>query len=186
MKGRGYRQSRRCAVLALVAGTVVACTSSPGSGNKTKGSSSVTESTQTAIVYLQQARELVTAIAHAVAPGAPLKQTVSDGPPSDCQAPLTGMTYFSISRDFDVPGGGTGESLLPAITTELKKQGFVTSPAEAGGAFTIVNAEKDKQIGLAAMGSPTSSLVRIGIDTRCGKSTAADADVDMEPSPSPS
>ena len=57
-------------VLALVAWTVVACTSSSSNGTKTKGSS-VADSTQTAIVYLQQAREMVAALAQAVVPGQP-------------------------------------------------------------------------------------------------------------------
>ena len=175
----------RCAVLALVAWTVVACTSSSSNGTKTKGSS-VADSTQTAIVYLQQAREMVAALAQAVVPGVTAKQIDSDGPPAKCEAPLTGLTYFSIFRDFDAPAGHTGASLLPAITAELKKQGFLTAPAESGGAFIVVNAEKDKRIGLAAMGSPTTPLVRIGVDTQCGKPTAADDDVDMEPSASAS
>ncbi len=184
MTAPGCRSLRWFAVSAVVAATVVACTSSPGDG-KTKGSS-VTESTQTAIFYLEQARQLVATLAHAVAPGVPVKQTVSDGPPSDCKAPLTGMKYFSISRDFEAPDGQTGDTLLPALTAELKARGFVTSPAEPGGAFTVVDAEKDKKVGLAAMGSPTSSLVRISVATQCGQATAADDDVDMAPSPSSS
>jgi hypothetical protein len=179
------RPLRRCAVLALVAWTVVACTSSTSNSTKTKGSS-VAGNTWTAIVYLEQARAMVAALAQAVVPGVAVKQTGSDGPPSKCEAPLTGLTYFSIFRDFDAPAGRTGASLLPAITAELKKQGFVTAAAEPGGAFTVVNAEKDKKVGVAAMGSPTSSLVRIGVSTRCGKPTAADDDVDMEPTPSAS
>ena len=174
----------RCAVLALVAWTIVACTSSSSNGTKTKGSS-VADNTQTAIVYLQEARAMVAALAQAVVPGVTVKQTDSDGPPAKCEAPLTGLTDFSISRDFDAPAHHTGASLLPAITAELRKEGFLTAPAEPGGFFTVVNAEKDKKVGLAAMGSPASSLVRIGVGTQCGKPTAADDDVDMEPRPTP-
>ena len=178
------RALRRCAVLALVAWTVLACTSL-SIGTTTKGSA-VSDTTETAIVYLQQARAIVVALAQAVVPGVTVKQTDSDGPPAKCEAPLSGLAYFSIFRDFDAPAGRTGASLLPAITAELKKQGFLTAPAEPGGAFIFVNAEKDRKISLAAMGSPTSSLVRIGVDTQCGKPTPADDDVDMEPTPSAS
>lgn len=151
-------------------------------GTKTKGSS-VSDTTETAIVYLQQARAIVAALAQAVVPGVTVKQTVSDGPAAKCEAPRSGLTSFSISRDFDAPAGHTGASLLPAITAELKKQGLLTAPADLGGAFIFVNAEKDKKIGLAAMGSPSSSLVRKGVDTQCAKPTPADHDVDMEPTP---
>ena len=178
------RLAMHLALIVLTAGTAAGCSSSSSAGNKTKGSP-VTD-TQTAIVYLQQARSMVAALAQAVVPGATVKQTGSDGPPQDCRAPLTGLKYFSIYRDFSAPSGHTGESLLPAIATELKKQGFITSAAETGGAFVVFQAEKDKKVGLSAMGSPTSSLVRIGVSTQCGTSSPADYDVGIEPTPTPS
>ena len=144
----------------------------------------MTETTETAIVYLDQARKMAVELAQAVVPGVTLKQTGSDGPPRDCEAPLTGLTYFSIFRDFQAPAGQTGASLLPALSAQLKTMGFTTTASEQQAAFVVVNAEKDKKVGLAAMGSPTSGLVRIGISTQCGKPTAADDNVGIEPSPS--
>lgn len=175
--------ARRLAVLLVGALALASCTSSIGTTVKTKGSS-VTGNAQTAIVYLQQGRKLIADIAQAVLPGAVLKQTVSDGPPANCNSPLDGYVYFSITRDFHVPSGKVGSSLLPALATELKAQGFTVSPIETGGSFNSVRGSKDNSVGIAAMGSPTTSLVRIGVDTQCGKPTAADDEVGLAPSPS--
>jgi hypothetical protein len=171
------------AVVLVSVFALAACTSPGGHPTTTKGSS-VTASAQTAIVYLEQARRLIADIAQAVEPGAVVKQTVSDGPPQNCKSPLDSFRYFSIFRDFHVPSGKVGSSLLPALTTELKARGFSVSPIETGGYFNSVRGTKDDAVGIAAMGSPTSSLVRIGVDTQCGKPTAADENVDIAPSPS--
>ena len=144
------------------------------------------DNAQTAIVYLQQGRQLIADVATAVVPGAVVKQTVSDGPPGNCKSPLSGFVYFSISRDFDAPGGHTGSSMLPAIAAELKSRGFSTTPTESGGAFDTLHATKDDEVGVAAMGSPSSSLIRIGLDTQCGKPSAEDDDVGIAPTAPPS
>ncbi len=146
----------------------------------------MTDNAQTAIVYLQQGRQLIADVAKAVVPDAVVKQTVSDGPPGKCKSPLDGFVFFSISRDFEAPAGHTGSSVLPAIATALKSRGFSTTPTESGGAFDTLHATKDDSVGVAAMGSPTSGLIRIGVDTQCGKASAEDDNVGTAPSASAS
>ncbi len=176
-------RSVRFLSIVLATAVLAACTSS--SGAKPKGGS-VPENTETAIAYLTQARQMVAQLAQAVVPGATLRQTGSDGPPRDCAAPLKGLTYFSIFRDFDAPSGKTGASLLASITAQLKEMGFITAASDTQAAFVVVNAEKDKKVGVAAMASPTTSLIRIGVSTQCGRPTSADDDVGIDPSASAS
>jgi len=161
---------RRLAVLAtvgLVAVTGTGCAASITRSPHSKGSD-VSEHVQSAEFYLEQARQLITDIAAVVAPGSkPALVGGSPGVSAYCTAPLTGLVYYSVSRDFDARDGASGASLIPAIIPLLHSHGYRTGRQGQTAGWASVPAETD-YVGLSVMGNPDGPTVRITIDTRCG------------------
>jgi len=122
--------------------------------------------TQPATGYLEQARQLITSIAETVAPHSAMHAPLGDSGPMDCSAPLRGLQYYSIDREFDAPAGKTGADLLPAIATELHKYGYQTMNSEVAGQAGLRAATTLAD--MVVTGSYTSPLVHFGIETQCG------------------
>jgi hypothetical protein len=161
---------RRLAVLAtvgLVAATGTGCAASITHSPHLKGSN-VSEQVQSAEFYRDQAIQLITDIAAAVAPGSKLALVSgSPGLSAYCTAPLTGLVYYNVGRDFDAPGGASGASLIPAIIPLLHSHGYRTGRQGQTAGWASVPAQTD-YVGLRVMGNPHGPTVRITIDTRCG------------------
>jgi hypothetical protein len=134
-----------------------------------KKGSPVHEPTESAGVYRDQAIQLITDIAAAVAPGStptPLDGAVAVGP-APCTAPLKGLYYYSIGRQFDGPTGSTGADLIPAITDQLRQRGFQINPLGTHGPELVLGAAT-QWLDLSVMGAIDGPSVRIAIDSRCG------------------
>jgi hypothetical protein len=179
MLARARWSIRRLAVLAtagLVVATGTGCTALIARNPHLKGNN-VSEQVQSAEFYRDQAIQLITDIAAAVAPGS--KLTPGGGAPwvgpVGCTAPLTGLFYYTVSRDFDARDGASGASLIPAIIPLLHSHGYRTGPQGATAGWASVPAQTD-YVGLRVMGNPDSPTVRININTRCG--TLAPSGVD--------
>jgi len=130
-----------------------------------------------------QAESLVAEIAAAVSPGAKVTNNGADYGPSDCTAPLSGLVYYSISRQFDAPHGKTGADLVAQLIEQLHAHGYRTDTPNTLGDYVSFEAQTD-YVGLDVLAYKQDGLIQINIDTECGAPDDGDTATGVNPSSS--
>jgi hypothetical protein len=144
--------------LATLAGCATAGSGAPMTGSRLA-----------ATTYVHQAEQLITDIAHAIAPGYTISDFTSAAGPTDCSAPFKGDVWWTIFKLVHIPKsqGVTGQDLIPAVTAQLEERGYWVDNDGPGAGYTRLRAGTTL-VGMSVLGYTNAPTIQFNIDTECG------------------